>query len=239
MEPVKEPETEQEYWEAIEELGARISVAHRAASRRHTGEKSASQLIAETREMHILQKRFVGELDAKFGIIPPWNSPQDDIDSVSQPPEGKRWYWPWYRSMRKAWFAGEYEKLICSACPLSDGVERFGDTIPCSAFRGSLYQLRTPFACEMLAEYRGDWSREKLYTEILSRSGEAGLDWFLEKEQELRAAFKKTPLQWMRELQVTVLDPDGWRNADVSWDTPITRARFEELIAASTIMLVA
>lgn len=44
-----------------------------------------------------------------------------------------------------------------------------------------------------------------------------------------------TPTQWQRRKRVFVIDPDGWRKDDKSWDDPITEAEFDRRAAASTV----
>lgn len=50
------------------------------------------------------------------------------------------------------------------------------------------------------------------------------------------APLSKTPSEWQKEFFYKVLDPDGWRNHNVPWDKPLTRAEFEALASESTIM---
>ncbi|MFC1644983.1 hypothetical protein ACFL08_03080, partial [Patescibacteria group bacterium] len=51
---------------------------------------------------------------------------------------------------------------------------------------------------------------------------------------ELAEELKK-PEVWEKELDARALDPDGWRMEKLDWNTPVTRKKFEELIALSTI----
>ena len=45
----------------------------------------------------------------------------------------------------------------------------------------------------------------------------------------------KTPEEWQDELDVIILDPDGWREDDTPWTKPITREEFETRLVNSTI----
>ena len=48
----------------------------------------------------------------------------------------------------------------------------------------------------------------------------------------------KTPDQWCAEYGYKVLDPDGWRNENASWDEPIDRETFLRRLMVCTIMKV-
>lgn len=48
---------------------------------------------------------------------------------------------------------------------------------------------------------------------------------------------EKTPAEWERALDMRVLDPDGWRDAGVSFSEPVNLRRFRELCATSTITI--
>ena len=106
-------------------------------------------------------------------------------------PLGMMWYWDWYNKMKAESYRDEYEKLVCSACPLSEGVETFisSNYIPCTAWNGCLNHLPQPFACAML--YRGSqdsWSRRKLLAHIKAKGGAEAVQKFEAKEAELKAA---------------------------------------------------
>jgi len=47
---------------------------------------------------------------------------------------------------------------------------------------------------------------------------------------------KKLPEDWCRELNMTVMDPDGWdrKNFEKDWNIPLTRAEFDTKSARST-----
>lgn len=50
-----------------------------------------------------------------------------------------------------------------------------------------------------------------------------------------REPAKLRPEEWQILLGVIVRDPDGWRAAKKSWDEPVTREEFEELLVGCTI----
>lgn len=49
---------------------------------------------------------------------------------------------------------------------------------------------------------------------------------------------KRPAEEWQGRLGYEVLDADGWRNAGVHWETPITRNQYEHLAIDSTVRLV-
>ncbi len=188
----RQPQTEQEYWEAIEGFGGIVwGLNHDLADERI--EDNTGAVAKDVAKMQKTLERLAKEACEKFGIVHPQDYPKDYHPGQELPPlpEGKRiHYWDWYRSMRNAYFLKEYNSLICSACPLSEGSEKFislGGTIPCSVFHGVIYKLVTPFACAMTNSSK-DWSRERLLNEIHAKGGHNGLAVFLEKETQLKAS---------------------------------------------------
>ena len=51
----------------------------------------------------------------------------------------------------------------------------------------------------------------------------------------LKPEVPRTPTQWETATGIKVLDPDGWREADKSYDDKVTLAEFRELCVMSTI----
>lgn len=52
---------------------------------------------------------------------------------------------------------------------------------------------------------------------------------------------KKTPDEWQATeefMNATIMDPDGWRNTERSWDEPITRKEFIKRRAESTVCTI-
>jgi len=179
----KWPATEQEYWETIESLGEIIwRMDHDLADGRiRDPEGRVAQNIDDSQK---LLEKLVAELEEKFGIIST-NHPAKTDGEYPDPPKGQRWYWVWYGEMKDSLLQKEYEEIICSACPLSEGVHVFSYRIPCSIFPGILNRLRASFLCEMLCPELG-WMRESLLAEMKKTGGEEGLQRFLEKEKQLK-----------------------------------------------------
>jgi len=185
MEIKKQPETELEYWETIESLGGFIwRMNHDLADGRikdPTGD--IDKEIAEARE---ISTRLIGEMDGKFGVI---HYPKVKVGQNLPPaPKGKIYYWDWYKKMKAEAYSAEYEKLICSACPFSEGIEEMinlGGVIPCSVFRGMIYRLSAPNACAMVCDKL--WNKDGLYKEIQRQHGEEALTVFKKKEEKLKS----------------------------------------------------
>lgn len=183
----KQPETEREYWEAIEELGGFIwGMNHDLADGRI--EDPAGGVARDVDDAKTISNRLVRELGEKFGVIHPEDCPKVSFDQTPLlAPEGKTYYWDWYRRMKEESYRAEYANLICSACPFSEGVERMirlGGVIPCSVFSGMIYRLVAPHICGMTH----DWGQAKLYDEIHTRHGAEALAAFQRKEAELKPA---------------------------------------------------
>jgi hypothetical protein len=196
MELKKQPETELEYWGAIEALGGFSWRMNHDLSDGRIDDPSGSidQDIGSARK---IQETLVAELTEKFGVIHPKDCPQVEIGQKQPPaPEGKIYYWDWYEKMKKEVYHLEYEAMICSACPFSEGVDKMislGGVVPCSVFCGMMYHLRAPHICGMTTRSSGDWSDTQLYTEILEKHGKEALVAFFAKEKELEPVKEKTP----------------------------------------------
>lgn len=190
MELQKQPETEMEYWEAIEGLGGFAwRMNHDLADERIRDPSGGIDLdIQDARQ---ISARLVSELGKKFGVIPPQDCPKIELgQKPPKAPKGKIYYWDWYNKMKNRAYSIDYEKIICSACPFSKGVKKMislGGQIPCGAFRGFLYRLDAPYRCGMLGI--DDWSEEKFQQGIIRKGGEAALVRFRIREAGLKALF--------------------------------------------------
>jgi len=194
VELTKQPVTEMEYWETIETVGGYVWSTNHALSHGRIedpdGEVAASVLKAQG-----VLEGLVGELEGKFGVIHPKNCPKVEIGKQpTPPPEGKTYYWDWYQRMKQESYKAEYDGMICSACPFSEGVEKMvalGGVVPCKVFSGMMYRLTRPYACGML--HGGGWSQETLDRRITKAVGPDGLEKFRAKERGLAEKFAQTP----------------------------------------------
>lgn len=181
----KYPETESEYWSAIEALGGLIYDTRRdIAKDRIPNGDSAKNLIGETAT---LQLQLLKEIEEKFGVIPPGEGTNRYDDLTKYPaPEGKIHYWEWYPKMKLEFFTQEHEKLVCSVCPFSGGAKAmvFMPQIPCNAINGSIYRIRNAGDCG--AVNCKHWTEKQLYSEITKKGGKPVRDAFIKKQNELK-----------------------------------------------------
>jgi len=190
MQLKKQPKTEMEYWEIIEGLGGFAwRMNHDLGDERITD--PTGEIDQEILEARKISDKLVNDLDEKFGVIAPKNYPKVEIgQTLPTTPEGKIYYWDWYKKMQKEYYELEYEKIICSACPFSEGVEKMnalGGTIPCSVFPGMVYRLYPPYACAMIDFSSSNyWTEEQLYQEIIKKGGKKALQVFEKKLVELK-----------------------------------------------------
>lgn len=190
MELKKQPQTELDYWEIIEFLGGFIwRLNHDLAAGRIDDTKG--EIAQDIEDARQLQKRLVNEVGEKFGIILPENCPRVEPGKEAPPaPEGKIYYWDWYHKMKDVVYRADYEKIICSACPFSEGVEMMKiGVIPCGIFHGAVYRLNAPYACAMFTSL-DTWTEEKLCCEIFNQHGFEALKKFKTKLKELEDAEK-------------------------------------------------
>jgi len=185
----KEPVTEMDYWQLIEGLGGLAwGINHDLADGR-IDKDSKDAVITDFNEILELTGKLLSEISEKFGVIRNSNHPSSQQTETLPPlPEGEIYYWDWYKKMKKNFYTEEYSKIICSVCPLSNGLDEMvsrGGAVPCGAIRGSINRLQAPHLCGMLF----DWSREELYYEIEKKGGKRVLSKFQKKEQELKKIF--------------------------------------------------
>ncbi|NQT50123.1 hypothetical protein HQ571_05500 [Candidatus Kuenenbacteria bacterium] len=184
----KQPETEMEYWSVIEALGGFIWQMNHSLShgRIEDPDGGVEKDITSSRE---IQLRLVSEIVEKFGVIAPQDCPKVEFGEESPPaPEGKIYYWDWYKKMKAESYQTEYDGLICSACPFSEGVERMislGGQIPCGVFSGSISRLRAPHLCAMVTF--ADWSEDNLRVEMVVNHGEEAFVAFQTRVEELKS----------------------------------------------------
>ncbi len=180
------PETDLEYWEAIDGLGGfSWHMNHDLADGRITDtEGRVDQAIEEIKE---LSKTLVEEIEEKFGVIPPSKCPQTEEKPPA--PTGKVYYWDWYKKMKRRYYQKEYEGIICSACPFSEGVEvmiAMGGGIPCSFKNPTLLggRITIPWRCPILESI----NEARFFKELQEKAVKV----FKEKMERLQEAYNKS-----------------------------------------------
>ncbi len=194
MDLKKQPKTEAEYWAAIEGLGGFIWHTKHGIAHGHipNPDGAADKEITEAQE---LLERIIAKLPEKFGVILPKDCPKTEPgQEPPSAPEGKIYYWDWYKKMKTESYRLEYEGIICSACPFSKGLEKFlagSGRVPCGALHGMLSSLRAPHICGMITY--SDWTEKSLFEKIIAQpDGENSLAAFMEKVKILKSATRKT-----------------------------------------------
>ena len=194
MKLIKQPETETEYWEAIESLGGYIWQTNHDLSRGRY--EATKEILKPLKSALVLQKRLAVKLCEKFGVIHPKDCPKVEVGQTPPPaPEGKSYYWDWYQRMKQEVYRKQYEGIICSACPLSKGLDHMisrGGKVPCGVCNGIIYRLHAPHQCAMI-NGGGHWTVEILHARITNMGGEEALEKFLSKEAELKGVSEKKP----------------------------------------------
>ena len=181
MRLAKQPKTERKFWEAIEYLEGTAYGMSRDLARGYI-EDPTGEVSREITEMYELSEKLVGEACRKYGIV---------TRKISLVP-GKMLYGDWYQKMLDNWIREEYEKIICSACPFSDGLDEMiktGGDVPCSEWNGVLYRLGVPYLCAMTSH---NWTERELTEKIVKKGGRTALERFAKKEEDLRAKANET-----------------------------------------------
>lgn len=193
MELKQHPVTELEYWQAIEELGGFIwRMNHDLADGRIKDPEGG--IAKDISDAVDISSQLVKEIGEKFGVIPPEQTPKVEQGQERPPaPDGKTYYWDWYHKWERVFFEGEYEKIICSACPMSEGVDSFIrlGQIPCSVFPGAIYRLQTNYQCDMLRTSHA-WTTQRLHSTIFNKGGHEALKIFKDKQAQLVAAAEQS-----------------------------------------------
>lgn len=229
------PQTQMEYWVAIEELGGFIwRTNHNFA---HGRISESEELKQELKEAQEIQKKLVSEIAVKFGVVGYEGCSQVGQENAPPAPEGQICYWDWYNKMKREVYEEAYNKIICSACALSEGLDEFTSRgkIPCGVFMGSLYRLSQPHKCVMLEH----WLRRHLFVEICNKGGEEAVHAFEKKEKELKGPCGSErllalypDLVFNREVARKVLVDKCWSNQVDALDKLADGALLEDLLFA-------
>ena len=90
--------------------------------------------------------------------------------------------------MQAEFYRSEYEKIICSACPFTKGVDAFysnrGRNYPCKVASGTAGLINDKI-CGMVAW--GDWTETHLFKRVAEK-GKGALEKFKAKQAALKAA---------------------------------------------------
>lgn len=92
----------------------------------------------------------------------------------------------WLGRVRSVDYQEYYDSIVCSACPLSLGLEVMAENgdIPCGAIQGSIRTLEKPYQCCLISFNRV--KEKELPFKILQEFGEEALQVFEKKEAELK-----------------------------------------------------
>lgn len=183
--------TGMEIWELIEGLGGIIFYTeHDAADGRISLNAEDDRRLSLMKQM---SRKLLEKLRDEYGIIPPQEYPKvESLRDLPPAPEGKKYYWDWYRETSAIYYKEEYERIICSACALHEenGAEAMRGHVPCGIFPGMLYHLTYPWLCGMLKDGRCGWlTPEELLQEIREKGGEEAVKAYKDKLLTLKNAW--------------------------------------------------
>lgn len=105
------PETEFDYFAAIESLGGMIFYTNHdlAHGRIKANKEEVRKIDEELTRLQKIQTALVAKVCEKFNVI----SLQDE----NQEQEGKVKYWDWYREIKERFNESEFRKTLCAHCP--------------------------------------------------------------------------------------------------------------------------
>ena len=180
---VPEINTEFQRWNVIETLGG-ISFAmnHDAADGRISLNSANKKFLKISKKVSELLVNSLKE----FGVIPPSEYPKsEDGQNLPTAPEGKTYYWDWYKNMKKENDIAVFNGILCSACPFveeKNPAEINQRQIPCGVFDGMVTGYRRPYECVMI--YCGCWTKDEIYRRINDKGGEDALEKFKKKIED-------------------------------------------------------
>lgn len=192
------PETELEYWEAIEGLGSAMYMNARLI-RRGDIEDTDGSISQGIEDMAKFQKKLFDEICEKFGIIPFEDSPKTEAEQKAcVPPDGKIFYWVWYRKLEREYSQIKYNQLLCSVCPFSQGLDAFipSHIVHCDFDQNVMKEFRHHHIrlCPKVAhstDFGGEEvTLEDIHSAILLNHGQEVLDVFLSKQNEVGSRFR-------------------------------------------------
>ncbi|MCL4384496.1 hypothetical protein M1116_03510 [Patescibacteria group bacterium] len=195
MQLLKQPQTEQEYWECLYSLGSSLyATEHDLCDGRI--DDPDGEVARDQSQGYEIGRRLISEACDKFGLIHPNDIPRNTTGQLPPLPPGKKMYFnDWLQAKRREWLTLEYHKTICSGCILSEGLEEFilREGGICCSLSHSLGILVHSDTCDLVEPIWDDhWSRRRLLTNIRARGGQAAVIVFRQKEAELKTAAKNT-----------------------------------------------
>lgn len=169
----KQPETELEFWDVIDSLGGMAW---------HMGHDLGHGRIEDTDGC--VSKEINAYSEAVVELV---KDMCDKFNVSLEKEDGKVYYWDWYSKNKDLFYRNEYDNIICSSCPYSEGADqmvKMGGTIPCSKWGGVLSRLPQNFQCAIMS-FKG-MAHEDFCDMLRLDHGQEALMDFCIKETNLR-----------------------------------------------------
>lgn len=204
------PKDEYQFWQVMEALGAQRHFFSHTANHPRKGpetEEGRTAMMQTATDIARVQERLASEICERFNVVPvqecpAWTRNHDLNDEYTDyssqpdeqgkypvrkagppPPEGKIYYWHWYRKWKAEWIKNDLKTMICQACPYAR--EHDARSIPCSKFQGWASQLNSPYECLITREDRVP--EETFLLEMKNDYGQQAVDTWLSMKSTLMA----------------------------------------------------
>ncbi len=128
------PQTEAEYWHAIQDVGTFIW----ATSTNITCGSGSRGMMTDLGDLRQILTKLHVDIKKKFHVLSPDESPSRGIDvpeGYPTPPKGMEWYWDWYYDMKGRIGTIKFAKSLCKICPRFRGTSHefaINDKIACA-----------------------------------------------------------------------------------------------------------
>jgi hypothetical protein len=177
----KWPETELEYWAAIESLGGFMHRMNHGLAHGRIDDESGG-VASDIMDAQEIQQKLAAEITEKFGVCHETADGErvgrNGIDGEwpELPENGKIWYWQWYEKMKVEAFRPDYEGSVCGACPFAGSLHKFAThhSHPCEIFPGMLNRLTVPHECAMIGDRFGDplMGEDEFFSQMAEKYGD-------------------------------------------------------------------
>lgn len=185
--------TERDLWLIIEVYGGEIFIINRQANKGNIDEEFANKQIPAYKT---IQTKALEQITQRFGVVLYPKGFDGNVGNLPPLPEGKKYYWDWYKEWKLLILQEALESMICSACPFFGDVNELSRHIPCTILPSgmTLCNLHPAWRCGLVPSGAknlepGEMTIDQLHEKIKKKGGKIALEKFVKKEKDLQNAY--------------------------------------------------